>query len=329
VQTDIATLLVSPRPLSQSDIERLQTVAREQYFEILLSPTQSTEPVLNGLASSAAETVVTAYPLNISAPTDNSPFFFQLLRLDKFRSYLNTNKYAEDVSISSVYVLVSLGVIVLVILILFIIVPLMLHGNNSLRLIRTSISSLSLFVFIGFGFMFIELSQLQRLIIFLGHPIFGLLVVLFSLLVFAGIGSWVTQHFLLRRLVALRMLPIIVVAGLAVYSIGSGPLLEAFRAAGTFVRISLATAMLAPLGLILGTLFPSGLTLALRRDPSLGPWLWGINGAASVAGSVAGMWLALAFGISQTMWVGVAMYALASCLLALQIPRPIKEEIRR
>ena len=39
------------------------------------------------------------------------------------------------------------------------------------------------------GFMLIEISQMQRLMVFLGHPVYGLGVVLFTILLFSGIGS--------------------------------------------------------------------------------------------------------------------------------------------
>src|SRR5205823_8570241 len=42
---------------------------------------------------------------------------------------------------------------------------------------------------IGMGFMLIEISQMQRLMVFLGHPVYGLSVVLFTILLFSGIGS--------------------------------------------------------------------------------------------------------------------------------------------
>ena len=50
------------------------------------------------------------------------------------------------------------------------------------------------FAAIGTGFMLIEISQLQRLSIFLGHPIYGLSVVLFALLLSSGLGSWTIQR---------------------------------------------------------------------------------------------------------------------------------------
>ena len=48
------------------------------------------------------------------------------------------------------------------------------------------------FIAIGLGFMLIETSQMQRLIIALGHPTYGLSVVLFALLLSSGLGSYLT-----------------------------------------------------------------------------------------------------------------------------------------
>ncbi len=42
--------------------------------------------------------------------------------------------------------------------------------------------------------MLVETSQVQRLIVFLGHPTYGLSVVLFALLLSSGIGSFFTQE---------------------------------------------------------------------------------------------------------------------------------------
>ncbi len=43
---------------------------------------------------------------------------------------------------------------------------------------------------IGLAFMLIEIGQLERLTLFLGHPIYGLSVVLFVLLGSSSLGSW-------------------------------------------------------------------------------------------------------------------------------------------
>jgi hypothetical protein len=45
------------------------------------------------------------------------------------------------------------------------------------------------FAAIGFAFMFIEIAFIQKFVLFLSHPLYAVAVVLFSFLLFAGIGS--------------------------------------------------------------------------------------------------------------------------------------------
>src|SRR5262249_46023298 len=48
------------------------------------------------------------------------------------------------------------------------------------------------FAAIGFAYIFVEIGQLQSLTLFLGHPTFSLGVVLPTLLISSGLGSWLT-----------------------------------------------------------------------------------------------------------------------------------------
>jgi len=84
-----------------------------------------------------------------------------------------------------------------------------------------------------------------------------------------------------------------------------------YSAASTPLRIAVSVAILAPLGFFMGMAFPIGMARAMRERPALTPWLWGINGAASVCASVLAVVIALGAGISAAFWVGAACYALA------------------
>src|SRR4030095_16556197 len=89
-----------------------------------------------------------------------------------------------------------LGLLLITVLgltILCIVVPLALTSDR-----RALAGSLPLFLFfagIGLGFMLVEVSQMQRLIVFLGHPTYGLSVVLFAMLASSGLGSLVAGRF--------------------------------------------------------------------------------------------------------------------------------------
>jgi len=57
--------------------------------------------------------------------------------------------------------------------------------------------------------------------------------------------------------------------------------------------------------------FPLGMKAAAPKAQPLTPWLWGVNGATSVLGSVVAIALALEAGISTSFWAGFFAYLVA------------------
>ncbi len=168
------------------------------------------------------------------------------------------------------------------------------------------------FIAIGLGFMLIETSQMQRLIIALGHPTYGLSVVLFALLLSSGVGSYLTSGVPdivggsagRRRLVALVLV-------LGVFGLITPAVARWSEPMTTSIRVLAAILLLCPAGLMMGMAFPLGMKLASARARELTPWLWGLNGAASVLASVLGVVIALTWSISTAFWAGWLCYVLA------------------
>ena len=131
------------------------------------------------------------YPVNIAPSTDNSPFFFNMLRLRDIgrTSLLDFGNLSHNMK--AVATLGILCVTVTVLTVICILLPLWLTRD---RVQLAGAGPLFLFfIAIGLGFMLIETSQMQRLIIALGHPTYGLSVVLFALLLSSGVGSYLTS----------------------------------------------------------------------------------------------------------------------------------------
>ena len=172
-----------------------------------------------------------------------------------------------------------------------------------------------LFVFfasIGLGFMLIEISQMQRLIVFLGHPVYGLSVVLFSLLLSSGLGSYTTHKIVNPKqtgTAGLRLILLLLI--LVIFGLLTPLLITNFQGATTPLRILIAVTILFPLGLFMGMPFPIGMKLAASKSEALTPWLWGINGAMSVVASVLAVVIAISFSISSSFWTGFAVYIIA------------------
>jgi hypothetical protein len=89
------------------------------------------------------------------------------------------------------------------------------------------------------------------------------------------------------------------------------------------VRVAVAAALVGGVGLFMGLALPLGMRVASESAPRMIPWLWAVNGAASVFASVLAAAVALAWGIAVCYWCGVACYFLAMMALALTRQGPV------
>ena len=158
----------------------------------------------------------------------------------------------------------------------------------------------------------IEVAQLQRLNIFLGHPIYGLGVVLFSVLLFSGIGSMLVERVVRGDRPSSRLAPLgVLLAVVIVMGIATPRVIDAMDGATTPIRILTAVALLIPLGLVMGMPFSIGMGAAASRPGAPTAFLWGINGATSVCASVFGVVIAVFWGIGMAYWAGFLAYVLS------------------
>jgi SAM-dependent methyltransferase len=166
--------------------------------------------------------------------------------------------------------------------------------------------SIVYFAGLGAGFIAVELALLQHLTLLLGHPIFTLSILLFTLLAAGGLGSAFGGQ---RRL----SLVCLAVAALAVvYALALPRVVPALLPLPLAARIGVAVLLLAPLGFLMGMPFPRGLARTGQGPFPAPPFYWGLNGLFSVVGSVATMLAAVVFGFTWALVGGASLYALAA-----------------
>jgi SAM-dependent methyltransferase len=168
-----------------------------------------------------------------------------------------------------------------------------------------------LFFLLGLGFMLIEVSFIQRFMLYLGQPVHVLAVVLFALLFGMSIGSIASN-----RVAVTRIAPVLAAAGLAgavslaLVAALLPPVFDATLALPLPARIAIAAAALVPLGIVLGVPFPLGIrALVFAGEADRIPWMWAINGIASVLGAAAAVLGAMQYGLSQVLLASVLCYA--------------------
>ncbi|MBU0754843.1 MAG: hypothetical protein KJ645_06855 [Planctomycetes bacterium] len=324
----ICTVLVSRSPFSDRDIAKVLEVCDRLKFIVVLTPDTAENEMFERIAEGKnLEEIYAGSLLDISPPRDDRPFFFHMTRLrDAFGS---TERFQVDGKITfntqAIFVMATFLLVTLGLSLVFVFFPLLL----TFRRVNLKGCSPLFFYFasIGLGFMFVEISQMQRLMVFLGHPIYGLSVLLFSLLLSSGIGSLTTGKVTETGLAgsAMRRIAVMLVLLVAV-GITTPYLSTRFQASSTLVRIVVAALTIFPIGFFMGMAFPLGMRIAQQKSPGIAPWLWGINGTTSVCASVVAVAFSITYGISMTFWLGVATYSI-SLFAAFWIRLRFKHEV--
>lgn len=78
-------------------------------------------------------------------------------------------------------------------------------------------------------------------------------------------------------------------------------------------------AMVAPLGFFMGMPFPEGIRLVATHSRDAVPWMWGVNGGATVLGSVLAIILAMATNFTTVFVIAAVGYLIALLLFTRRL----------
>jgi hypothetical protein len=323
----IATLLVRNTPFGADEATRIRRLADRMQYQILYLPGQPPLlPELNHILSarSSADLANLRYMgfLNFAPVHDSSPFFFNFVRPSDLPRASGAFTGATG-SVAAIAFLLLFTLASLAVLVAALVIPLIGIGQPRAQFDRTLAPAAVYFIAIGLGFMFAEAAFMQQLTLLLGAPTHSLIVVLTGLIFFAGIGSLASDRLPLTN----RMLPP-AVAGLTLLLLSGMLLPIAQRVAGANLpsRIAMALIVVALPGFAMGACFPVGLRWlrAVNRDVIL-PWMWALNGGASVVATFGALLLSMQLSIGASVAFGGICYLVAASAIALrQFPAPVR-----
>ena len=315
----IATFILGRDPLTSTQLNALHQAAQKMKYQIIASPdTQPQDPLLQALynAKSLDELlkIQKETDFDMSAPTDMRPFFFNQTHVTRplhvFKkafeasmSHAVTNGHAIATLNLYLIILLSIGMAVLLL------VPPLKAGLDIVNRQFLHAGS-AYFVLIGFGFMLVEITLMQIMSMFLGHPIYGLGIVLFSLILSTGIGSAISEALPIvskKRL----MIWLALIAGYTfILSHNIQQVMENFVEADFIPRVLICIGMIMPLGLLLGFGFPTGIRLVQLNSSRMTTWFWAVNGAAGVVASALAILISIGWGLDKTLMLAGILYAL-------------------
>jgi hypothetical protein len=328
------TLLIKNGHISKEDIENVRTFCNARSFDVSWYPGITAgesnrynrlrndwfHDAARALLGDEREQFLDEYKFNLQPARDDRPYFFHYFKWRTLPEVLQLRERGGASLADTGYLVLTATLAQAIIAsVLLILLPIWVYqrrrGLKKTRVRRTSV--VAYFFILGLAFLFIEIAFIQKLLLFLHHPLYAIAVVLSSFLVFSGFGSaWsgraVTDSDSSRLLV--RAVTGITVLG-TTYLLLLDPLLAQLAMLPDALRILISVALIAPLAFCMGMPFPLGLRRLAGLAPDLIPWAWSINGCASVISAVLATLLAIHAGFAVVIATALALYALTLWVL--------------
>jgi hypothetical protein len=341
-----ATILVKQSPFTEQELALIRSFAAERAFDLIYAPgirpgetnrfnilSESVyyQAFTSLLEAQPRQAFYNSYPYDIAPPTDDRPFFGHYFKWSQAPQVLaELGKTWQPFGGAGYFVLLALLVLAVLLAGILILLPLgvarFVPGREETGLVLkpgAAAAPLVYFAAIGLAFLLAEIPLIQRFILYLGQQSYAMTTVLFSLLLFSGLGSHFSPRIPAR--LALGLLVILLILTSPVLAVAFGATLGLPLS----YRLGIGALLLAPLGFLMGVPFPAGLRwissgfaspASSRNSIPIIPWVWGVNGAASVIAAVAAALLALTWGYSWVLRLSALCYAIAWITAAVAAP---------
>jgi hypothetical protein len=321
---NVSTLIVARDPLSAEDLERIERAIGAEGFTRVAAPEHPPEnPLLAGILAAttpAALELATRHPLfDLEPSNDDRPFFFNMLKLSAWRvpakQYLHSGVIGGN--LKATQTLVVMIALILALVPVTILGPLLWRGRSHGLEPRRFAAAAGYFSLIGLGFMLIEIGLMQKFSILLGHPIHSVAITLMAIILASGLGSLASERVRIASRWGSYLLPAGAAMLVAVAAITVQHAIDLTMRASLGARALTVVVFTFPIAFLLGFFFPLGMRSLEGRSAAARSWMWGLNGALGVLGSLVAIVISMSFGIRACLLAG------AACYLALLLPAPV------
>src|SRR5918995_917819 len=315
-------VMIKSTPFVNGEVTKVKEKAEGNQAEITMLADNYVAAPFNKLFNNDSavynEYFSTTVASNPTIPTDDSPFYFAREQIPKQMVILLITVLAISGLLSA----------------------LLIYHARKARVKFDSRSSFHVLfaIFIGVGFMILEVTFIQKFLLLLGTPIMALTVILFTILLSSGMGSYISGKIFSTRPHKAVLTSIPILAGIIIiYFLYLQQIIESSISMELPYRIALTFGLLFPAGFLMGFQFPSLIKMASlisiqnKNDVVLQydnyrdsknnntTLLWGINIVASVIGTVLAAISAMIIGFNGNLLIGLCMYLGAGTCALLSI----------
>lgn len=322
---------VKKSPFESDDIKALKDFTDRNLFDLVYYPgikpdepnihNQFNRPIyydiaLKLLSPAECQKFYDDYLFQVKPVSDDKPFFYNFFKLKKIKTtYTALGQKLLPLFQGEflVFILLAQSVVVAFVLILL---PAFIQNK---RRSQGGINFLTVFFYfglIGMSFISLEITFIQKFILFLGHPLYSMALIIFGLLFSSGIGSLMSKKILgqnvLKNVKIVFLLSSVLIIA---YSLILPSLFNAFIGLNIIIKFFLSFSIIFPLGFLMGFPFPTGIRLLKNDGEKVIPWAWATNAFSSVVNSIAALVVAFWGGYTLVMIIAAGGYLIAPLFL--------------
>jgi hypothetical protein len=312
--------------LKDDDIVNLRNETISLGMEVIYDPLYAQDEDLKLLAeTSDIAGEIKKSTIDINPATDDKPFFDNNIGFANltWRGFMETFSQDErgifalkDKPVAE-STLLALLIQTLIIAFAFLILPL-IFAKKKLESKTQKKTFLIYFACLGLAYIMMQISLIQKFTLFLGQPVYTLLTVVSTMLIFSGIGSRFSQSFVKNSRLRLHLIFILIALFSSLIGILNPIIFSGFMSSGLIYRIVISVLIIAPLGFLMGMPFPVGMSFIDDSEKHYTAFAWAVNGFFSVIGSVLAMIFAMTLGFRFVFLLGAVIYLIAMIFISLK-----------
>lgn len=311
------TSLLKKGNFTNEELKEINKFCENNQFDILIFPDSTNlkrnyfHKIFDSLDLAAIDSIYSKnqeftkkYLFKIDPPDDNQPYFFNFIRFNSIQHYLK-NITLQKLTYFELGYFIYLTIYLVVVLILILIIALTFVKIKISK--KLKFNTFLYFSTIGFSYMIIELSLIQRNVLYLSSDIYSITFVISLLLFSTGIGSLIAAGVKLsiqKILKIFMLISLVIILILAIYSQN----LEAALISKSYLKYLVLGGIILLTGIVLGFPFPIGITFFSKEDKNIVPLAWAANGGFSVLGSMSAVILNMNFGFNFTLASSAILY---------------------
>lgn len=322
------TTMVKRTPYADEELARIREICEERRYDLVYLPGLSAgetnrfnkfqaeeyyEAFRRIVDPQERDKFYRAYLFDLTPPTDERPFFFDFMKWTRLLELRRTLGKLWNPFLEGGLLVVAVLMQACIASVLLVGLPVAVASRKRER--PTGIWRwVAYFMLLGAGYMLVEVTYLQKFILFLGQPAYAMSAVLFSMLVFSGLGSvWSRRWQPAPRAIFAAVTAVSLLVLAEAFCLGS--VFRTLLGWHVWARFGIAVGLMAPPAFAMGIPFPTGLRMLGKRQPAAVPLAYCANGCSSVVGSAGTIVLASLVGFSNVLVIGAVVYLAAYVVL--------------